>query len=381
MGDIAPAPASGPTTAPAVSAPVEAVEAAAYRVPLPVPDGGTVLGWDALTVVVVRLRTAGVTGLGYTYADASCVPVLQGPLAGALRGADPCDVPAARDRMRAALAGRARPGTAARVLAAVETALWDASARLLDLPLYRLFGAARDRVPVYGSGGFTPFDDHLLLGELDDWLARGITMVKIPIGEGFGRGVDRDLRRVACARRAVGTAAEVFVDAHGGYAADLAVRVGERLAEWGVSWYEEPVACDDLDGLRSVRERVAADVTAGEYGQDARYFDRMLAAGAVDCLQLDVTRCGFGEWRRAAALAQERGTDVSGHGAPNLAAHVAAATPGLRHLEWFRDHEYAETLLFDGALTVRDGAVRPDPSAPGHGLALREADAEPFRVA
>ena len=90
----------------------------------------------------------------------------------------------------------------------------------------------------------------------------------------------------------------------------------------------------------------------------------MCAAGAVDCLQADVTRCGgITEWLRVAAVAAAHGLEISGHCAPHLHAHVAAATPNLRHLEWFHDHVRIEHLLFDGALDPGGGTVRPDRSA------------------
>jgi L-alanine-DL-glutamate epimerase-like enolase superfamily enzyme len=108
----------------------------------------------------------------------------------------------------------------------------------------------------------------------------------------------------------------------------------------------------------------------------------MVDARAVDCLQVDVTRCGgITEWLRAAAVAAASGLQVSGHCAPNLHAHVAAAVPNLRHLEYFHDHARIESMLFDGAFDPRGGALRPDTSRPGLGLALRAADAAPFRVA
>jgi L-alanine-DL-glutamate epimerase-like enolase superfamily enzyme len=107
----------------------------------------------------------------------------------------------------------------------------------------------------------------------------------------------------------------------------------------------------------------------------------MCEAGAVDCLQVDVSRCGgITEWLRAAAVAASHGLQVSGHCAPHLHAHVAAATPNLRHLEWFHDHVRIEEMLLDGALDPAGGTVRPDPSAPGNGYALRERDAERYRV-
>jgi len=184
------------------------------------------------------------------------------------------------------------------------------------------------------------------------------------------------------ARQLIGPDAELYVDANGGYTRKQAVRMAHAMAEHGVTWFEEPVSSDDLDGLREVRDQVDPDVTAGEYGYDLAYFARMVDAQAVDCLQVDVTRCGgITEWARAAAVAAARGLQVSGHCAPNLHAHVAAATPNLRHLEYFHDHARIESMLFDGVLNPRGGVLRPDLARPGLGLALKDADAERFRVA
>ncbi|MGH3764483.1 MAG: enolase C-terminal domain-like protein [Pseudonocardiaceae bacterium] len=246
-----------------------------------------------------------------------------------------------------------------------------------------LVGRCRDTVPVYGSGGFTTYDDATTRAQLNQWTHElGIPRVKIKIGESWGSREPRDLARVALVRETVGAGVEVYVDANGGYTRKQAVRVGRALAEAGVTWFEEPVSSDDLAGLREVRDQCSADVTAGEYGYDLVYFARMVAAQAVDCLQIDVTRCGgITEFLRAAAVAAAHNLQVSGHCAPTLHAHVALGVPNLRHLEYFHDHARIEDLLFDGALSPRAGVLRPDPDRPGLGLSLRTIDAKQFRVA
>ena len=120
-----------------------------------------------------------------------------------------------------------------------------------------------------------------------------------------------------------------------------------------------------------MRDAVDADVTAGEYGFDLTYFRRMCQAEAVDCLQVDASRCGgITEWMRAAAVAASHGLEISGHCGPHLHAHVAAATPNLRHLEWFHDHVRIENMFFDGTL---------DPSGGTHHAATKtRATASPF---
>jgi L-alanine-DL-glutamate epimerase-like enolase superfamily enzyme len=144
------------------------------------------------------------------------------------------------------------------------------------------------------------------------------------------------------------------------------------------------VSSDDLEGLSRIRARAPAgmEIAAGEYGYDLDYFRRMLDAGAVDVLQADVTRCGgYTAFFEVAALCEAHHIDLSGHCAPALHLPVAAATPRLRHLEWFHDHVRIEHMLFDGAPVARDGFVEADPSRAGHGLVFKFKDAERYRVA
>jgi len=178
----------------------------------------------------------------------------------------------------------------------------------------------------------------------------------------------------------IGPDAELYVDANGAYSAGQAIRVAAELSELGVSWFEEPVSSQDLAGLAAVRRQVRPDVAAGEYSWSLADSARLIDAGAVDCLQLDVTRCGgVTEFVRGAALAAAHNLQVSGRCAPNLHAHVAAAVPNLRHVEYFHDHQRIERMFFDGTLDPAGGAMSPDVSRPGHGLTLRGADTERYR--
>ncbi|MGW2645702.1 enolase C-terminal domain-like protein [Streptomyces sp. NPDC001393] len=304
-------------------------------------------------------------------------------LAGAVTGLPALDVPRANERMCRAVRNAGLPGVAARATAAVDIALWDLKARLLGLPLVALLGAARDDVPVYGSGGFTTYDAERQHRQLRGWAeGEGIPRVKIKIGESWGGQERRDLQRVDRARASVGDAVELYVDANGGYTGGQAARVGDARADRGVTWFEEPVSSDHLTLLANLRGRLPMDVTAGECDYTLPYFEHMPAAGAVDCLQADVTRCcGITVWLRVAALAHARGIDISGHCAAHAHAHAAAAVPNLRHLEWFHDHVRIERLLFDGVLDPGGGSVRPGADgAPGLGLSLAAERADPYRV-
>lgn len=359
--------------------PVRNLDVRAYRVPTEVPEADGTLEWSATTIVVVRVQVADVVGLAWTYNHSSCVPLIRSVLAPLVVGHDVLDVPSAWQRMQRAVRNLGRPGLVSCAMSAVDIALWDAAARVVGLPLCRFLGQARQSVPVYGSGGFTSYDNDQLSDQIHRWREAGLTRIKIKIGQGWGTAVERDLARTALAGELAGEGTQLYVDANGAYSVAQAIRVGARLDGLGVTWFEEPVSSDDRDGLRRVRAAVAADVAAGEYGFHLPDFAALVPV--VDCLQVDVTRCGgYGEWLRVAAMAAAHNLEVSGHCAPNVTAHVAAATPNLRHLEWFHDHDRIERLFFDGVLQPSGGTVRPDVSVPGNGLLFKEADAQRYRV-
>jgi L-alanine-DL-glutamate epimerase-like enolase superfamily enzyme len=363
--------------------PIEGLTAEVYVIPTDAPEADGTLAWDSTTMVLVTARAGGQEGIGWSYAAGAAAGVVSDVLAGVAKGRDSFDIPAVAEDMARALRNVGRAGIGATALSAADIALWDLKARLLGLPVAGLLGRARQQVPVYGSGGFTSYDERQTRAQLSGWVERdAIPRVKIKIGESWGGNEARDLARVALAREIIGWETELYVDANGGYSAGQAVRVGQRMtAEHDVSWFEEPVSSQDLAGLAAVRHQVSADVTAGEYSWTLADSALLIDSGAVDCLQLDVTRCGgITEFLRGAALAAAHNLQVSAHCAPNLHAHVGAAVTNLRHVEYFHDHQRIEQLFFDGALSPQGGSLTPDPAWPGLGLVLRRADAKQFRV-
>lgn len=367
-----------PRTAREPGAPIAAVDVAAYTVPTDAPESDGTFEWRSTTAVVVHVRAGGVTGMGYTYGDASAVDLVRRRLADVVVGGDTMDVPRRAAAMVRAVRNAGRSGIASTAIAAVDMALWDLKARLLDLPLVSLLGSVRDSIPIYGSGGFTSYSDARLEEQLGGWADRGIGAVKMKVG----RDPDADRQRVRIARAAIGPAVELFVDANGAYDRKQALRQAEAFAHEDVSWFEEPVTSDDLEGLRLIRGRAPAvmDVAAGEYGCDVRYFRRMLSAGAVDVLQADATRCSVTGFLGAAVLCDAWSMPLSAHTAPAVHVHLCCAVPRARNLEYFHDHVRLERMLFDGVTDPSSGRLAPDRSRPGLGLELKSRDAERFAV-
>jgi L-alanine-DL-glutamate epimerase-like enolase superfamily enzyme len=353
----------------------------AYTIPTDFPETDGTASWSSTTIIVVHAEAAGQRGLGYTYAHGSIVPLITEKLAKSVSGADAMDPPAAWRAMQIAVRNLGREGLAATAISAVDVALWDLKATLLGVSLASLLGCYRRSVPIYGSGGFTSYDDRQLARQLSGWVnEQGCNCVKMKIGS----DPERDPARVAAAKQAIG-AASLFVDANGAYGRKQAVALAERFAlGQDVRWFEEPVSSDDLAGLQEIRRRgpPTMEIAAGEYGYTLGYFRRMLEAGAVDVQQADATRCGgVTGFLHAAALCEAHQTDLSAHCAPALHRHLGCAAPRFRNLEWFHDHVRIEHMLFDGAPDPRDGVVTPDWSRPGLGLELKSKDAEAFVVA
>ena len=369
-----------PPVLPRSCVPVKRVAVSAYRIPTDVPNesDGTLV-WTATTLVLVEAEAGGVTGLGYTYADAATARLIHDTLADVVRGEDAM----ANGRIWAALVAQirnpGRPGISAMAIAAIDVALWDLKARLLGLPLVTLLGPTRDAVPVYGSGGFTLYSIDQLERQLARWVQMGIPRVKMKIG----REPTRDIQRIAAARAAIGDDAELFVDANGAYGRKQAVAQAERFVESRVGLVRGarvppgPGRTPTLSRARSG----PMEISVGEYGYEPSDFARILDARAVDVLQADASRCeGITGFLVTDSLCEAMMMPLSAHCAPSLHAHVGCAAKRLRHIEYFHDHVRVEHLLFDGVLTPVDGALRPDLARPGLGLDFKHSDAAKYAL-
>jgi L-alanine-DL-glutamate epimerase-like enolase superfamily enzyme len=360
--------------------PVTAVAVSVYRVPTDTPNesDGTLV-WHATTMVLVEVTGGGMTGLGYTYADTATAQLIRDLLADLVVGENAMAPGEIWQTLGAAVRNLGRTGIASMAIAAVDVAIWDLKARLLDLPLVTLLGPIRASVAVYGSGGFTSYSIAQLQAQLAEWVSSGIPRVKMKIG----RDARADLQRVAAARAAIGEDAELFVDANGAYQRKQAVAQAERFVDAAVTWFEEPVYHGDLEGLRLCRDRAPAlmEISVGEYGYVRSDFARILDAGAVDVLQADATRCeGITGLLLVDALCDAHDMPLSTHCAPALHLHVACAAKRLRHAEYFHDHVRIERLFLDGVAEPVKGVLAPDLTRPGMGLDFKRADAARYLI-
>jgi L-alanine-DL-glutamate epimerase-like enolase superfamily enzyme len=358
---------------PGLDAVVTEMRVRPYTVPTDAPESDGTLEWEATTIVVVEVEAAGERGLGYTYGDRSVATFVDSMLRPVVYGCDALEPPAAWARMQAAIRNAGRAGVGAMAVSAVDVALWDLKARLLGVCLADALPRFHAAAPVYGSGGFTSYTAAQLREQLEGWMAAELPRVKIKVG----REPERDPERLALCREVIGEEVELMVDANGAFAPKRALEWAAAYADFGVSYFEEPVSSEDREGLRFVRERGPAGmaIAAGEYEWDLPRLAEL--APCVDVLQADVTRVGgFTGMLRADGICKALQRPFSAHCAPAISAHVCCAMETLAHLEYFHDHVRVERLLFDGTLDPEGGALRPDRSRPGLGLKLKHGEAE-----
>ncbi len=359
--------------------PIERIEVSAFTIPTDFPEADGTIEWDRTTIVIVQASAGGKRSLGYGYADQATARLIEDQLAPTVRELDAMAVTDAHELMVRKVRNLGRPGIASMAIAAVDNSLWDLKARLLDLPLVTLLGPVHESIPAYGSGGFTSYSIEQLEKQLGGWAREGLTRVKMKIGT----EPEKDLERVRAAREAIGPDVKLMVDANGAYTRKQALWFAERFAGYGVTWFEEQVIADDLEGLHLIRGRAPAgmNIAIGEYGYQLLDFRRILDAQAVDVLQADATRCeGITGFMRAGTLCQAHYLPFSAHTSPTLHTHPCCALPNAINIEYFHDHARIEPMLFDGAITPVNGDLHPDLSRPGMGLELKEPDADKWRV-
>jgi len=358
---------------------ISASKVQVFTVPTDAPEADGTYAWDSTTMVLVSITSGTCVGLGYTYADTAT-----GKLAGTLlekivTGCDAFAHGAILQSMYRYVRNLGETGIAMMAIGAIDNALWDLRARLLNVPLVNLLGRVRDSVPVYGSGGFTSYSDGQLQAQLGGWAHQSYSMVKMKVGA----HPSDDPRRVSVARKSIGDDTELFVDANGAYTVTQALELALLFSELNIRWFEEPVSSDNLTGLNQIRSRAphGMNIAAGEYGYTAWYFKRMIDAQAVTVLQADATRCGgISGFLDVASLCWAANIPLSSHCGPSMHLHVCCAVPRVIHMEFFHDHARIERMFFDGFCEPVSGLMKPDLTRPGAGLELKSKVAAPFAV-
>jgi L-alanine-DL-glutamate epimerase-like enolase superfamily enzyme len=354
---------------------ITGVEARLYRIPPTVRIQDSIQRISHWEFVVTTVSTdAGVTGTGFAYTlglGGTAVRDLVGTyLAPLVVGADPVDVERIWSRCWWELHALGSGGMTRFALATVDIALWDILAQKAGVPLYRLLGGFRDRIPAYGSGINAHLDGEPLLDQMRGFLAQGYRAVKMKVGR---EDAQEDVERVAAVRRAIGPSVQLMLDANQKWTAAEAIRRVCLLKPYDPFWIEEPLLADDRAGHAHVRQATGVSMAVGETLYTRYEFADYIRSGAVDVVQADITRVGgFTEWLKIAKLAESFNLSVAPHFMMELSVHALCAVPNGLILEDLQGGSLTDLGVLAEPIQVVQGHIAA-PARPGHGIVFDRA--------
>ena len=354
---------------------IERIETIAMRAPLARRFVGSAYSMDNRCTIIVRLTTAdGVVSETYSGdtddEQALILGIIHDELAPAILGCSARDPEGLWRAMEPATNNILRDrGLALQAIAALDTAVWDTLGRAIGQPLYRLWGAVTDTLPISVIGGYYHLDHAQTAALIRSYVDAGFAGVKFKVG---GRTPAEDAARVAVAREAAGPGFAIMVDANQGYTLRDAVDFGRRVADLDIRWFEEPVRwTNDRRWMRDVRYETGIPVTAGQSEVTLRGLRDLVEDGAIDVSNFDASWAGGPTiWRKAAGLCAAYGVQLGHHEEPQVAAHLLASVPDHTFVECFdEERDPFFWKLTDMSSRIRDGRYTL-PTGPGFGIEL-----------
>lgn len=322
-------------------------------------DQGIIGESHAFTLNGMRLSALNQTILGFSHQ---------------IEGQDPHNVSAIGQAIWDEMNPIGHAGFPVAALATIDMACWDVIGKAANQPLHKLFGACRDKVKTYASGGLwlsQSVDE--CVNEASEFLQAGFRSMKIRLGN---QKIANDVERVRAVRAAIGSEIELLSDANQGLTTKHAIRLAHEIEEFDIGWLEEPVSYQNLEGHAEVRDATDIPIASGETEYTRFGMHRILEAGAVDVLMPDLQRVGgFSEFRRSAALASAYHVPVSSHLFTEQSICIAASEPGcisVEHMPWF-------SSLFNEPLIIENGFLQV-PDRPGIGFTFDRDAIQKFKL-
>jgi len=330
-------------------------------------------------LVVAEIATdEGVSGLGYSLVfgggGAEAVHAyLEARLKLALIGEDPLHVERLWEKMFRLDMGIRKQGVAAYALAALDIGLWDIAGKVAGLPLYKLWGAVTDRIPAYGSGGWSKYSEAQLVAEAERYAAQGCRYYKMKIHHPDPR---ENRKRVATVKKALGEGVRMMVDVNQRLDVPGNLRQAALLEDFDLVWYEEPVLADDNAACAEVARAIGIPVATGENHYTRYEFRDLIERRAAAYLMPDVCRAnGYSETMKIGRLAAAYQVPVSPHVVHELSLHVVGALANGFLVEFI---DWTPPDLFEDLPKCEDGHFRI-PERPGHGMALARGAVDKYR--
>ncbi len=362
---------------------ITTVETTVHLIPLPGKEfTDAIHRLSQLETVVVRIGTDdGLEGMGWTYTmgtgGTALRALIQDSLAPLIVGESPTDVERLWDRMWRTLHGIGSSGMTSLAIAGVDIALWDVLGKARDLPLYRLLGGHRDRIPIYGSGINLYYSLDELVEQIRSFLALGAHGIKMKIGR---PDVGEDLERMEAVREVIGPHMPLMVDANQGWSVGEAINRARAMERYDPFWLEEPILADDHIGYETLARSVSIPLATGETHYTRYQFTDLFHRRAVAFVQADVHRCGgITEWMKIAHAAETYNLPMAPHGLEDIHTHLACAVPNgyiIEHVDSGSDDPLGAVA---NPLQSVDGYFTPH-QTPGHGVELRQDVLDRFKV-
>ncbi|NDH54447.1 MAG: mandelate racemase/muconate lactonizing enzyme family protein [Betaproteobacteria bacterium] len=240
----------------------------------------------------------------------------------------------------------------------VNIAMWDAWAKTLGAPVWKMFGVYHDRVPLYGSGGWLSYSNTELIDEVARYVQRGFRSVKVKVGS---PEIQRDVERLTKVREAVGPHIRIMMDANQGMILPAALELARAGQLLRITWFEEPLNRTDYDGYAQLRRQAGMSIATGEREFDTVTLRELIRREAIDLWQPDLLRLGSVEaWRASAALAQAHHIPVLPHYYKEYDVPLLMTVPnayGAESFDWVDD-------LITNPIRMKDGFAYPNE---GHG--------------
>jgi L-alanine-DL-glutamate epimerase-like enolase superfamily enzyme len=328
-------------------------------------------------VVTLRLQTdQGVEGIGIAFAYdglARAVHAVVEELAEVTVGHDPTRIEPLIARLHGHASTLSNSGIFLVALSAIDCALWDIKAKLAELPLWRLLGGARDRVPTYASGplhrGIT--NDQVAVAA-ERIVKKGFRYVKMHLALHGNPAPAQELERARIVREVVGPEVRLVCDINERWRVSQAIDIGRQLEEIGFFWMEDPTRFDDYEGLARITDALPTPIMAGESCWGVTPFRYMLEKRSVDIVMIDLMHVGgITPWMKIAGMAEAFNIPVVNHIMPEFQAQLVAAVPnGL-----IAEYKSWTLPLFEGGPEFVDGDFMMSERL-GHGLNFSKAFAD-----
>ena len=331
-----------------------------YRIPTHRKIFDAIREFTGLDLVFARVETdQGATGIGFTYniilnGSREIATLIESGIRPLICGMDPLDHERVWSRMWRSLDWVGRGGVAVLAVAAVDNALWDLKSKVAGIPLYKLLGGARDKMPVYNTdGGWLNHSLEQLVDEARQIVAAGFRGTKIKVGK---EDPVEDCERIAAVRQVLGPNRTLMVDANECFTHAEAVRRARMWEEFNLFWFEEPLPAEDILGHAKVKAHTSIPIALGESLFTRQQFKDYIASDGVSVVQPDCCRCGgITEWLKIAHMADCYNMHVSPHFVMELHLPLAAAVRNSLFVEYIPSFD----AVLREPLKMEDGYFRP----------------------